>query len=136
MSNQSTTYKFEPSVRAERWIIAIIAIIVRIILIILLTIPIIAFGLFKLLLLDYWIFAIVVIALLQANSKFASIKPEIKREFFGENSHGKMIQYVLHCFSGLEPRFRCHIFVDPVPSGPKKRSEFEMASHDGNVTMA
>ena len=53
MSNQGTAYKFESFVGAERWIIVIIAIIVRIILIILLTIPIIAFGLFKLLLLDY-----------------------------------------------------------------------------------
>ena len=64
MSNQGTTYKFEPFVGAERSIIAIIAIIVRIILIILLTILIIALddsnycfwiiGLLLLLLLHYY----------------------------------------------------------------------------------
>ena len=84
MSNQGTTYKFESFVGAERWIIVIIAIIVRIILIILLTIPIIAFGLLKLLLfglLDYCYYWI--IALLRANSKFASINPEIKKSIFG-----------------------------------------------------
>ena len=66
MSNQGTvaTYKFEPSVGAKRWIIAIIVIIVRSILIILLTIPIIAFGLFKLLLLDYWIIGLLLLLLL------------------------------------------------------------------------
>ena len=53
MSNEGTTYRFEPFVGDERWIIAIIVIIVRIIPIILLTIPIVAFGLFKLFLLDY-----------------------------------------------------------------------------------
>ena len=73
MSNEGTTYKFESFVGAERSIIAIISIIVRILLMFLLTIPIIAFGLFKLLLLDYWIIAIIVIALLRANSTFASI---------------------------------------------------------------
>ena len=78
MSNQGTQYKFEPFVGAKRWIIAIIAKIVRIILIIHWTIPIIAFGLFQLLFLDHWISAIIVIALLRANSKFASINPEIK----------------------------------------------------------
>ena len=72
MSNQGTTYKIEPFVGAKR-IIAIIAIIVRIILIILLSIQIIAFGLFWLLLLDYWIVAIIVVALFGAKSKFASI---------------------------------------------------------------
>ena len=74
MSNKGTTYKFEPFVGAKRWIIAIIAIIaiiVRIVLIILLSIQIIAFGLFWLLLLDYWIVAIIVIALFEAKSKFA-----------------------------------------------------------------
>ena len=131
MSNQGTTYRFEPFVGAERWIIAIIAIIVRIILIILLTIPIIAFGLFQLLFLDYWIIAIIVIALLRANSKFASINPEIKRAFLAQKSLGKMIQYVLHCFCGLQRRFCCHIFVDPVRShgGPNERIS------EGNVAI-
>ena len=94
-----------------------------------LSIQIIAFGLFRLLLLDYWIIAIIVIASLRANSKFASINPEIKRAFLAQNSLGKMIQYVFHCFSGLQPRFRCHIFVDPVRSGPNERIS------EGNVAI-
>ena len=70
MSNQGTTYKFE---QFATCVIAIIAIIVRIILIIILSIQIIAFGLFRLLLFDNWIIAIIVIALFGAKSKFASI---------------------------------------------------------------
>ena len=73
MSNQGTTYKFEPFLGAKRWIIVIIVIILRIIQIILLSNQIIAFGLFSLLLLHCWIIAIIVIALFGANSKFALI---------------------------------------------------------------
>ena len=69
------------------------------------------FWIIQIIVLDYWIIAIIVVALLRANSKFASINPELKRAFSAQNSLGKMIQCVFHCFSGLQPKFRCHIFA-------------------------
>ena len=77
-------------------------------------------------LLDYWILAIILIALFGAKSNLHRFNPEIKRACL---TLGKMIRYVFHCFSGVQPRFLCDIFVDPVCIRPNERIS------EGNVAI-